>query len=330
MANQNLTVSVSPHITSNDSTRKLMARVIIAMMPAALASGFIFGARALLVIGVTVAACVGFEFLYCYLLKKEIPVGDLSAIVTGMLLAFNLPSTIPLWIAIIGAFVAIVIVKQLFGGIGFNFANPAIVARIVLAASFTGRMTSYAFPSTGVDALASATPLAAGGELPMLDLLLGTHGGVLGETCAIALIIGGLYLIITKCISPVIPFVYLGGYFVMYFLYGFFGSFTPTASFGQNLSFAFATSGTYAAAGIVQLLSGGIILGAFFMATDYVTSPFTVKGKWIYGIGLALITFAIRVFGTSYEGVSFAILVMNILVPYINDLSRQKPLGGKK
>ncbi|MDD3429580.1 MAG: RnfABCDGE type electron transport complex subunit D [Oscillospiraceae bacterium] len=331
----NLIVTSSPHITDNSSTRKLMGQVILALVPAFAASVLIFGTDALLLTGVTTAACVGFEFLYCLLMKKEQTVGDLSAVVTGLLLAFNLPSTLPLWIALIGAFIAIVVVKQLFGGIGCNFANPAIVARIVLAASFTGRMTKYAFPSSyaGVDALAGATPLAAdlqAGNVPFLDLLLGTHGGVLGETCALALILGGVYLIVTKVISPVIPCVYLGGYFILHFLYQFFSTFTPGATFMQNFIYAVNYSGDFAQLAAAQLLSGGILLGAFFMATDYVTSPFTVKGKWVFGIGLAIITFAIRVFGTSAEGVSFAILFMNLLVPYINNLTRQKPLGGKK
>ena len=179
-----------------------------------MASTLIFGARALLVTGVTVAACVGFEALYCVVMKKPVPVGDFSAVVTGMILAFNLPATIPLWIAIIGAFVAIVVAKQLFGGLGFNFANPALLGRIVLFIGFAGRMTAYAFPQTDIDALASATPLVAGNSMAgkdmLLQLLLGAHGGVLGETCAVALILGGIYLIATKTISAAIPLSYIG------------------------------------------------------------------------------------------------------------------------
>lgn len=305
MAN-NLIVSSSPHITDRDSTQKIMARVIIALMPALIAATVIFGYRALVLTVVTVAACVAFEAFYCLILKKPIPVKDLSAVVTGLLLAFNLPPELPLWMAVIGAFVAIVITKQLFGGLGCNFANPAIVGRIVLALSFTQKMTAFTYPDSGVDALASATPLQASfdGNYPYLTLLLGNHGGVLGETCALALLIGGVYLIATKVISPVTPLAYLGTVAVMSLLCG------------QNILF--------------ELLSGGLMLGAFFMATDYTTSPYTEKGKLVYGIALGLITCLIRFFGASAEGVSYAILIMNLLVPYINRLTRQKVLGGAK
>jgi electron transport complex protein RnfD len=285
-----------------------MLNVIIALLPALVASALIFGARALLVVGVTTAACVGFEYLYCLLMKKPIPVGDLSAVVTGLILAFNLPATIPLWIAIIGAFVAIVVTKQLFGGLGYNFANPALVGRLALFVGFAGRMTSYAFPKTSVDALASATPLVAGnsveGKDMLLNLLLGVHGGVLGETCALALILGGIYLVATKTISAAIPVAYIGTVAVFSLLAG------------EDV--------------VLQLLSGGLLLGAIFMATDYVTSPFTLKGKIVYGIGLGIITCLIRFYGNMAEGVSFALLLMNLLVPYINGLTRQKPLGGAK
>ena len=214
MESKKLIVTASPHITNHTSTRGLMLNVCIALLPALVASTLIFGARALLVTGVTVAACVGFEALYCVVMKKPVPVGDFSAVVTGMILAFNLPATIPLWIAIIGAFVAIVVAKQLFGGLGFNFANPALLGRIVLFIGFAGRMTAYAFPQTDIDALASATPLVAGNSMAgkdmLLQLLLGAHGGVLGETCAVALILGGIYLIATKTISAAIPLSYIG------------------------------------------------------------------------------------------------------------------------
>lgn len=303
-----LVVTVSPHITDTSSTRGLMLHVMIAMIPVLIASTMIFGARALLVTAVTTAACVGFEALYCIVMKKPVPVGDLSAVVTGMILAFNLPVTIPLWIAIIGAFVAVVVGKQLFGGIGYNFANPALVGRIVLFVGFAGRMTSYVFPRSEVDALATATPLVAGnsvaGKDMLLSLVLGTHGGMLGETCAAALVLGGIYLIVTKTISAAIPLTYLGTVAVLSLL------------LGQDV--------------VLQLLSGGLLLGAFFMATDYVTSPFSLKGKIVYGFGLGLITCMIRFYGNLAEGVSFALLLMNLLVPYINDLTRQKPLGGAK
>lgn len=308
MEHTNMLVKASPHIRDNSSTQKIMLDVIIALCPAIVASGIIFGWRALLVIGVTAAASVAFEYLYCYLMKKPITISDLSAVVTGILLAFNLPSTIPLWIAILGSFVAVVIAKQMFGGLGHNFANPAIVGRIVLAVSFAGRMTAYAYPAVpgGVDALAGATPLVATqhADLPLLQLFLGAHGGVLGETCAAALLLGGVYLVARRVISPAIPVTYLATVALVSLLAG------------QEP--------------LVQLLSGGLMLGAIFMATDYVTSPYTLTGKLVYGIGLGVITCAIRFWASSTEGVSYAILLMNLFVPYINDLTRQKPLGGAK
>ena len=308
MEPKKLVVTASPHIVDQSSTRGLMGHVIIALMPALVASAFIFGFRALLVTGVTVAACVGFEALYCVLMKKPVPVGDLSAVVTGLILALNLPATIPLWIAVVGAFIAIVVVKQLFGGIGCNFANPALVGRIALFVGFAGRMTAYAFPETDIDVLATATPLVAGKSLSSMDMLFnlafGIHGGVLGETCSVMLLLGGIYLIVTRTISAAIPVAYLGTVAVL------------SLVFGQDV--------------VLQLLGGGLLLGAFFMATDYVTSPFTLKGKIVYGIGLGVITCAIRFWGNMAEGVSFSLLIMNLLVPYINDLTRQKPLGGVK
>ena len=306
MANK-LIVTAAPHITSPDSTQKIMQRVCIALVPTLIASVFIFGINSLILTAVTVAACVFFEWAYCKLMGREIPVADFSAVVTGMLLAFNLPATLPWWMAIVGAFIAIVIVKQLFGGLGYNFANPAIVARIALAIGFASRMANYPKPANGIDALASATPLAVSGQLgagQYVTLLLGNHGGVLGETCAITILLGGIYLIVTKVISPMIPVTYLATVAVLSLLAGK----DP----------------------IVQLLSGGLMLGAFFMATDYVTSPTTDKGKLIFGIGLGFITMMIRKFGTMNEGVSFAILLMNLLVPYIDVLTRQDKLGIAK
>ncbi len=326
MEENKLIVSASPHITSSATTRMIMLAVTVALLPTLLASAFIFGWEVLLLSGVTVAACVAFEFCYCAMMKKPIPIGDFSAVVTGLLLAFNLPPQFPLWMAIIGAFVSIVIVKQLFGGIGFNFANPALVGRIVMQVSFTGAMINYVYPKpvVGVDALASATPLLAvkAGQLPLLDLLFGTHGGVLGETCAITLLLGGLFLILTKVISPSIPVVYIGGVFVLKFLLSF-GQGAAANGFGtaaQNI-------GTYAYGGLIYILSGGLLLGAFFMATDYTTSPYTLKGKLVFAAGLAVLTVAMREWSNMAEGVSFALLLMNLFVPYINSLCRQKPLG---
>ena len=306
-----LFVSSAPHITGKDSSRSIMLDVIIAMVPAIIASGVIFGLRAVLLTAVTAAACVVFEYLWNKAMKKEQTVGDLSAVVTGILLAFNMPSTMPFWMAIVGAAFAILMVKQLFGGIGYNFANPAITARIILATSFAGSMTSFVYPATTCDAIASATPLAANaagafaeGGAPYLTLFLGTHGGVLGETSALALLIGFAYLLIKKVISPAIPVTYVATVAVL------------AVVFGQDPLF--------------HVLGGGLLLGAIFMATDYVTSPYTLKGKIVFGLGLGLITMMIRVFGTMAEGVSYAILLMNLFVPYINQLTRQKPLGAPK
>ena len=212
--------------------------------------------------------------------------------------------------AVVGAAFAILMVKQLFGGIGYNFANPAITARIILATSFAGAMTNFVHPTQTIDAIAAATPLAANAAgafaegAPYLTMFLGLHGGVLGETSALALLIGFVYLVIAKVISPAIPVTYVATVAVLAVL------------FGQDP--------------LVHVLGGGLLLGAIFMATDYVTSPYTLKGKIVFGIGLGVITMLIRVFGTMTEGVSYAILLMNLFVPYINQLTRQKPLGAPK
>lgn len=320
-----LNVTASPHIQDNSSTRKLMLNVIIALLPCVVASTIIFGARTLLVVGVTVAASVLFEYLYCHLMKKPNPVGDFSAVVTGMILALNMPVTMPLWIAIVGAFIAIVLMKQLFGGIGMNFANPALVARIVLFTGFASRMTAFVNPPKaartlqimGVDGASSATPLQVEGgvgKYPLMDLFMGVHGGVMGETCALAILIGLAWLLITRTITATIPVAYVGSYAVFSFLLN-------VGELGA------ADAGMLV---LHEVLAGGLLFGAVFMATDYVTSPFTLKGKIVFGIGLGLITFGIRAFGNMAEGVSYAILLMNLFVPYINDLTRQVPLGYKK
>ena len=301
-----LIVTAAPHITGADSTQKIMGRVCLALVPTLAASILIFGVGSLIVTAVTVAACVFFEWAYCKLMGREIPIADFSAVVTGLLLAFNMPATLPWWMAIVGAFIAIVIIKQLFGGLGYNFANPAIVGRIALAVGYGGAMSAYPLPET-VDALSSATPLAVSGNLgagEYVTLLLGNHGGVLGETCAITILIGGIYLIATKVISPMIPVTYLATVAVLSFCFGM----DP----------------------IVQLLSGGLMLGAFFMATDYVTSPTTDKGKLVAGIFLGVVTMLIRKFGNMNEGVSFAILLMNLITPYIEVNTRQDKLGIAK
>ena len=302
---QKLIISSAPHITAEDTTQKIMQRVCLALMPALAASVLVCGFASLALTVISVLSCVFFEYAFCRMMKREVPVDDWSAVVTGILLAFNVPSTLPWWMLVVGAFIAIVIVKQLFGGLGHNFANPAIVARIALAIGFAEKMSGYSFPESGVDALSSATPLAAdAGSAAYRALLLGTHGGVLGETCALTILLGGIYLIATKVISPTIPVAYLGTVAVL------------AVCAGQDH--------------IYQLLSGGLLLGAIFMATDYVTSPTTRKGKLVFGIGLGVITCAIRFLGTIPEGVSFAILLMNLLVPYIEELTRQEKLGIAK
>ncbi len=305
-----LIVTASPHIRDTATTRGLMGNVLIALVPSIVASALIFGPRALLLVGVTTAACVGFEYLYCLLMHKPNPVGDLSACVTGVILALNMPVNMPLWIAIVGALVAIVLVKQLFGGLGYNFANPALIGRIVLFLGFASRMTAYVYPDMAVDALASATPLNTyvnPYNVSLLDMLLGIHGGMLGETCILAILLGLAYLLFTHTIQITIPASIVGTVFVLTLL---------------------ATGSPYVA--LVRCMSGGLLFGAVFMATDYVTSPFTTKGKLFYGIFIGLVTFLIREFGSMNEGMSFAILLGNLMVPWFNAWGHQVALGYKK
>lgn len=305
-----LIVSPSPHIRDNATTSTIMRDVLIGLAPAMIAAVVIFGFRALLMTAVCVAACIIFEYGTERILGRENTISDLSAVVTGVILSFNLPVQLPLWMAVVGCFFAIVIVKQLFGGIGNNFANPAIAARIFLLLSFSQPMTTWLQVEGGraVQGVYGATPLAmisAGdtANLPsVMEMLLGTRGGCMGETCAIALILGGIYMIWRKVITPTIPLAFIGGVFVLSLL------------FGVNP--------------VYELLGGGLMLGAFFMATDYTTSPITEKGKVIFGLGCALITMVIRVFGSYPEGVSYSILLMNIITPHINRMVRNKAFGG--
>lgn len=299
-----LTVSPSPHIRSDITTSKVMTHVIIAMFPIAMSSVLIYGGSALMLIGLCVAMCLLWEKLFCVIAKKKDTTDDLSAVVTGLLLSFNLPPTLPLWMAAVGSFVAIVITKCLFGGLGQNFANPALVGRIVLSLSFAEAMTNFpmAFFYRYTDTVTSPTPLVSG-EADYKDLLLGNISGCLGEVCSIAIILGGIYLIFAKIISWHIPLTYLGTVAVFSLIAGK----DP----------------------VYQLLSGGLLLGAFFMATDYVTSPINPSGKLIFGVGCGLITCVIRFYASSAEGVSYAILLMNIATPYIDMFTRKKPLGAK-
>ena len=294
-------VAASPHVTTKNSTAVIMRDVLIALAPAVLAGCVVFGLRALLVVAVTTAACVFFEWGFEKLCHKPSTISDLSAAVTGVLLAMNLPVSIPLWQAVFGALVAIVAVKGLFGGIGKNFANPAITARIVMFLAFSKTMTAWVFP----DAVSSATPLAmmANGEsVDYLTLLLGNHGGCLGETSALALLIGFAYLLIRGVISWHTPVCFVGTVFVMSLI------------LGQDA--------------VGQILSGGLMLGAIFMATDYSTTPSTNWGRVLFGIGAGLLTVLIRFYGAYAEGVSFAILFMNILTPYLSKWTETKPFGG--
>lgn len=300
-------VTPSPHILSNRSTQTIMRDVIIALMPALIASVILFGFRTLLIVATCVISCVVFEYLSRKIMKKENTISDLSAVVTGLLLAYNFPVTIPLWMAVIGSFVAIVVAKQFFGGIGQNFANPAIVGRIVIFVSFAAHMTNWTAPFTylgKVDAVTVATPLVDLGHANTLDLFLGNIPGCLGETCSLALLLGGIYLVIRKVISPIIPVTYIGTVFLL------------SALLGTNP--------------VNQIFAGGLMLGAIFMATDYATSPITKKGKLIFGFGVGLITILIREFGNYPEGVSFAILFMNILTPLIDRYTMPKPFGLEK
>jgi electron transport complex protein RnfD len=308
-----LFVSPAPHVRGRVSTAGIMRDVLIALAPAAVASAVIFGTRALAVIGVCAAACVFFEWGFERVLKRPDTSRDLSACVTGVLLAFNLPVSIPLWQAVLGSFVAIVLIKQLFGGIGKNFANPAITARIVLFLAFSGTMTHWVseaprlVTASGVDAVSGATPLtllSAGERLSNWTLFLGDHGGSLGETCAAALLLGFVYLLIRRVITFETPVVYIGVVFLL------------SAAFGWNP--------------VSAVLSGGLLLGAIFMATDYTTSPMTFWGRVIFGAGAGFLTVIIRVYGSYPEGVSYSILLMNILTPYINKLTEHKPLGGNR
>lgn len=308
-----LIVEPSPHIRGAMSTQKVMLNVIIAMLPALAAATVIFGIKALVLTIICCACCVLFEWLFCKVTKKPGTVSDLSAIVTGMLLAFNLPVDLPVYMAVIGCFAAIVIVKMLFGGIGQNFANPAITARIILMLSFTASMTTWTKPFAyldGADAVTSATPLAAEQDaLPsLLDMFLGIRGGCLGETCVAALLLGGVYLCLRGLISPTTPLSFIGTVGVLTLLY---------SGFDVNYT-------------LYQLMSGGLFLGAVFMATDYSTTPLTQKGKLLFGIGCGIFTFLIRQFASLPEGVSYSILLMNILTPYIDKITLPKPLGAIK
>lgn len=298
-----LTVSSSPHIKRPDTTRGIMSDVVIALAPAATYGCILFGLRALAVLITSVGVAVLSELLWNKALKKPNTIKDMSAVVTGLLLGMNLPPTLPLWQAAIGSVAAIIVVKQMFGGLGHNFANPAIAARIMLLVSFPAAMTRFTEPVS--DAVTSATPLAGtAGALSFKTLFFGMHAGSIGETSAFLLIVGGLYLVIRRVITPVIPVCFIGTVALLSLIAG------------ENV--------------MLSVFGGGLILGAVFMATDYTTSPTTPLGKAVFAVGCGIITFVIRKFGSLPEGVSYSILLMNILVPHINRFTLSKPFGFEK
>ena len=314
----NLVVSSAPHLVTNMDTTRIMLMVLIGLAPSFLVSIYVFGMRVIALTAVCIIASMFFEWAWNKLMHKTQTVGDLSAAVTGTLIAFNVPSGLPFWIAIVGCFVAIIVVKQLYGGMGKNIVNPAITARIVLFISFATEMTTWPLPRMAADATSTATPLGVlaegGAELPSnMQMFLGFIGGSMGEVSAIALLLGGLFLIWKKIISPIIPCCFIGTVFVFALIY--YGA----TGEGEALQMA-----------IFHVLAGGVMLGAFFMATDYVTSPLLPMGKVIFGIGCGLLTMIIRLWGQYPEGVSFSILIMNCLTPLIENFCQKRLYGGAK
>ncbi|MDR1540021.1 MAG: RnfABCDGE type electron transport complex subunit D [Clostridiales bacterium] len=318
MDNKRFVVSSTPHTRSDETIESIMRHVLLALAPATAMAIYYFGLRALLVIVLSCAACVLFELAYQKAVKQPVTALDCSAVVTGLLLAFNLPASSPFWMPIVGSFFAIVIVKQLFGGLGQNFLNPALAGRAFLMAAYTPQMSgAWTAPTRNpfsIDAVSSSTPLImlketdfipAAGD--MLNALLGNTAGCIGETCALALILGGLYLLWKKVITWHIPFAYIGTVFIATSLIGRHGLLT-----GQ---------------GLYEILTGGLMLGAIFMATDYTTSPMSDTGKLIMGIGCGLLTVIIRIFGGYPEGVSYSILIMNLFVPLLDKYCKPRVFG---
>lgn len=318
-----LIVSSSPHIRSNESVERIMIDVVIALIPAMIGAVYFFGLNALKLILVSAASAVAFEALIQKMLKKEITIKDYSALITGILVAFNLPANAPWWIPVFGSGFAIIVVKQLFGGIGSNFMNPALAARAVLLASWPNIMSTYVLPGAdaitgatplaimkfgGVDGTASATVAQAGSNLPsILDMFVGNIGGAIGETSAVLLLLGAAYLIFRKVINWRTPVAYLGAAAIFLVVFG-----VPTDEI------------------IYHILGGGLILGAFFMATDYATGPITSMGRIVFGIGAGFLTALIRVKGGFPEGVSYSILLMNVVSPLIEKFSAPKIFGRAK
>ena len=310
MSDRMFTVSSSPHIRSNDTVQGIMRDVVIALLPATIAGIYFFKMQGLLVILASVLSCVGAEALWQKLTHRKVTIFDLSAVITGLLLAFNLPAHVPLWLPVVGGFIAIIVVKQFFGGLGQNIVNPALAARAVLLASWPVHMTNWT-----VDGISSATPLGVlkeGGTAVagLMDVFIGNTGGCIGETSAIALLIGGAYLLYRRIISWHIPVSYIGTVFAL------------TTVIGRN--------GFMTGDGLFEILAGGLMIGAFFMATDYTTSPMSKKGHLIFGIGCGVLTTLIRIFGGYSEGVSYSILIMNLFVPLIDNYTAPRVFGEVK
>ena len=310
----NLKISASPHVRSKDTTSDIMFDVVLALAPATAFGLYLFGWYAALLVAVCILSCVGFEALFQKLMGKKVTVGDFSAVVTGLLLALNLPPKLPIWMAVVGSAFAIIVVKQLFGGLGQNFMNPALAARCFLILSFARYMTDFYY-----DGVATATPLAVlkqSGQVESLrSMFLGHTAGTIGETSVAALLIGAIYLLARRIINFRIPVFYIGTFAAAIAIYGF--------AKGYDVPVFLAA----------HLCGGGLMLGAWFMATDYVTSPITSKGKIIYGIFLGLLTFVLRIFGPSAEGVSYSIIIGNLIVPLIERVTVPKAFGagmGKK
>ena len=304
-------VSVSPHVRAQNTTKSVMRDVAIALLPILAFGVYHFGLSALKVIAICVVTCVLSELLFELVAKKPITIFDYSAVVTGLILAVNLPATVAWWIPVIGSVFAIIAVKMLFGGLGQNFMNPALAARCFLLISFTGSMSDFS-----IDGVSSATPLAvlkSGESVDLLSTFLGLHGGCIGEVSALAVLVGGLYLIVKKVISVRIPLTYILSTVLFVFL--------------LNLATGNEVTVNYM---LGQVVSGGLLVGAFFMATDYATSPITPKGQIVYGLFLGLMTALFRVIGSSAEGVSYAIIIGNLLVPVIEKITMPKPFGCEK
>ncbi|WP_352398942.1 RnfABCDGE type electron transport complex subunit D [[Clostridium] aminophilum] len=313
-------VSSSPHVRSKTSTQNLMLDVIIAMIPTSIWGIYHFGVNSLVILVATVAACVLTELVYQKAMHKPVTIADLSAVVTGMILALNMPPQVPVWIPVFGGVFAILVVKQLYGGLGQNFMNPALAARCFLLISFATYMNNFSFSngSASFDSVSGATPLAslraihkgaeAASVYSLQDLFIGNIPGTIGEVSAAALLIGGIYLIVRKVISWRIPVCYIGTFAVLTFLFG-----------GFNAEYV-----------ISEVCAGGLIFGAFFMATDYVTSPITEKGQYVFGVVLGLFTCIFRLKGASPEGVSYAIILSNLLVPLIERITMPVAFGIEK